>query len=67
MPVTDLSELDTKKLYSYADYLLWRMKERIELIRGKVFKMSPAPGTEHQRISHELDRQLGNYFYRKPC
>ena len=67
MPVTDLSQLDTQKLYSYADYLLWQVKERIELIKGKVYKMSPAPGTEHQRISHELDRQFGNYFHRKPC
>lgn len=67
MPVTELSELDTGKRYSYADYLMWRLKERIELIQGKIFKMSPAPGTEHQRISHELDRQFGNFFHRKPC
>lgn len=67
MPVTELSELDAGKRYSYADYLMWRLKERIELIQGKIFKMSPAPGTEHQRISHELDRQFGNFFHRKPC
>ncbi len=29
--------------------------------------MSPAPGTEHQRISQELGRQFGNFFHRKPC
>jgi hypothetical protein len=25
--------------FTYADYLTWNFKERIELIRGKIFKM----------------------------
>jgi hypothetical protein len=25
--------------------LLWQFKERVELIKGKIFKMSPAPST----------------------
>jgi Uma2 family endonuclease len=29
--------------------------------------MTPAPTTRHQRILHELDRQLGNHFAGKPC
>ena len=67
MAVTDLSEMDRKKRYSYADYLLWELKERIELIKGEIFRMSPAPGTEHQRIAQELGLQLGIFFKKEPC
>jgi Uma2 family endonuclease len=41
--------------FTYADYLTWNFKERIELIRGRIFKMSPAPTVTHQQI-------LGNLF-----
>ncbi|MEM9985720.1 MAG: Uma2 family endonuclease, partial [Bacteroidota bacterium] len=34
MPITDLSQLDLNRTYSYADYLTWQLKERIELLRG---------------------------------
>ena len=27
-------------LYSYADYLVWKIKERVELLKGKIFEMS---------------------------
>ena len=32
-----------KEKYSYADYLIWDEGERIELIDGEFFNMSPAP------------------------
>ena len=38
-------------LYTYADYLKWTVEERFELIKGKLFKMSPAPKRWHQEIS----------------
>ncbi len=41
--------------FTYADYLTWNFKERIELIRGRIFKMSPARSVTHQQI-------LGNVF-----
>lgn len=41
--ITDIQQLDQSKLYTYADYLTWRLKERIELIKGRIFRMSPAP------------------------
>jgi len=41
--------------FTYADYLTWNFKERIELIRGKIFKMSPAPTFTHQRISMNIE------------
>lgn len=67
VPITDISQLDPDGKYTYADYLLWKFKERVELVRGRLFKMTPAPNTIHQRISHELDRQLGNFFHKHPC
>ncbi|MBK7407026.1 MAG: Uma2 family endonuclease [Saprospirales bacterium] len=67
VPITDISQLDPEGKYTYADYLLWKFKERVELIRGRLFKMTPAPNTVHQRISLELIRRVGNFFYKKPC
>lgn len=35
--------------------------ERAELIDGKIYYMAP-PGTEHQRLVHHFDREIGNYI-----
>ncbi len=53
--------------FTYADYLTWTFKERIELIRGKIFKMCPAPTVNHQKIQTNI---LGEFFIllkNKPC
>ena len=55
------------KVYTYADYLTWTSKERIELIKGRVFKMSPAPAVKHQKVSRELSLQLGTFFKHTNC
>lgn len=65
--ITELSQLDLNGTYSYADYLTWQLNERIELIKGKVMLMSPAPNTQHQRISTNLLYGFINYFHKKPC
>ena len=65
--ITDLSQLDLNKTYSYADYLTWQFDEMVELIKGKIVLMSPAPNVRHQSISTDLGRILANYFYRKKC
>ncbi|WP_019865461.1 Uma2 family endonuclease [Methylovulum miyakonense] len=65
--ITDLSQLDLNATYSYADYLTWRLEETVELIRGKIMLMAPAPNVKHQRISRNLLIELGNYFRKKPC
>lgn len=62
-----LSDLDLTKTYTYADYLKWTFDERLELIKGKIFRMSPAPGSVHQRLSHRMSLKLGNYLIDKPC
>ena len=46
--VTDFSELDLSKTYTYADYLTWQFSERLELIKGWIYKMSQAPLPLHQ-------------------
>lgn len=61
------SDLDVNKTYTYADYVKWAFDERLELIKGKIFKMSPAPGSVHQRISLRLSRWIGNYLEGKSC
>jgi len=42
-----LSDLDITKTYTYADYLKWAFDERLELIKGEIFKMTPAPNSSH--------------------
>lgn len=65
--ITDIKQLDLKGSYTYADYLLWQFKERVELIKGKIFKMSPAPGSFHQEVSWSLARKLDSVFRKKSC
>lgn len=65
--VTKFSDLDLTKQYSYSDYLLWQFKERVELIKGFIMKMSPAPSMVHQRISNNLTGSFYENFKRKPC
>lgn len=65
--ITKLSQLDLNGTYSYADYLLWKFTERVELIKGKIFQMSPAPSRKHQVVSRVLNRYLDRYFEYNPC
>jgi len=62
-----LSDIDISKTYTYADYLKWTFDERLELIKGKIFKMSPAPGSVHQLISGAVFNEIYNYLKGKPC
>jgi Uma2 family endonuclease len=63
--ITNFSDLDPNATYSYADYLRWRFEQGIELIKGKIFPMSPAPSSAHQRISSRLHIGLGNFLEQK--
>jgi Uma2 family endonuclease len=53
--------------FTYADYLTWNFKERIELIRGRIFKMSPAPSVMHQKITVNIEREFLIFLKDKPC
>ena len=65
--ITDINQLDLNGSYTYADYLKWRFNERVELFKGKILKMSPAPNREHQEISINLNGFLWNYFRNSSC
>jgi Uma2 family endonuclease len=65
--ITALSQLDLNKTYSYADYLTWQFGEIVELVKGKISTMSPAPSVSHQRIELKLALEIGNYFKGKKC
>jgi len=52
--------------YTYADYLKWKIEERIELFRGRILKLA-APNTSHQTVSGNLFLLIANHLYRKPC
>jgi len=54
-------------LYTYADYLKWTIDERLELIKGKIFRMSPAPNRIHQKISGDIFSELHNYLSDRRC
>jgi Uma2 family endonuclease len=52
--------------YTYADYLQWKFEERLELFKGKIFKLA-APNTKHQVISMRLQLRIGGFFENTPC
>ena len=60
--ITSLKQLDLTKRYTYGDYLKWRFLDRVELFRGLVVKMSPAPNMRHQRILSKLNTDISVYF-----
>ncbi|RBQ02856.1 Uma2 family endonuclease [Pedobacter miscanthi] len=66
-PVKQFNELDASLTYSYASYLNWLFPERVELIAGKIFKMSPAPSRIHQTVSINLLKPIINFLDGKPC
>lgn len=65
--IKDINQLDLSKHYTYADYLTWQFDEMVELIRGKVFRMSPAPSRFHQEISGNLYGLIWYYLKNNPC
>jgi Uma2 family endonuclease len=65
--VLHLSDLDLNKQYTYADYLLWRFTERVELLRGYIREMSPAPNRRHQAVLTNLLKQFFDATENKSC
>jgi Uma2 family endonuclease len=64
---TKVEEPDPSLSYTYADYLKWNFEERLELIRGRIFKMSPAPAPVHQKIAGNLTGIFYNALKNKKC
>ena len=67
MEITSLNQLDlVNGIYSYADYLVWKIKERVELLKGKILEMS-APSPIHQEISGNLQGALFVFLKNSRC
>lgn len=66
-PVAEYAMLDLDRLYTYWDYLKWSFLDRVELIKGKVVKMCPAPSRNHQLVVRVVNRYFDQYFLGKPC
>ena len=62
----EVEEPDHSLNYSYADYMQWQFKERLELFRGKIFKMA-APNMNHQVVGGHLYVAFYNYLQGKTC
>ncbi|MCF0071854.1 Uma2 family endonuclease [Dyadobacter sp. CY261] len=65
--ITSFDQLDLTKQYTYADYLKWQFKERLELIRGYIYKMSPAPSRRHQEVVFNLSGFIWSHLKSNPC
>jgi len=63
---TKVEEPDPSVSYTYADYLKWEFEERLELFKGRIYKLS-APNTEHQDICGNLFFELKNILKNKTC
>jgi Uma2 family endonuclease len=62
-----VEEPDIAGNYNYADYLQWTFDGMVELINGKIFKMSPAPSSSHQSISVNFTVEIGGFLKHKKC
>ena len=66
-PIISYSQLNPEGSYTYWDYLKWQFTDRVELIRGKIFKMSPGPNVSHQRVSANISAVLFPFFLGNIC
>ena len=61
-----LEEPDLTGTYTARDYITWKSEELMELIRGKIFKMTPSPLRKHQQVSANIHLLIGPHFS-NPC
>jgi Uma2 family endonuclease len=59
--------LDYNKIYTYSDYLKLEIDEMVEIIRGKIFRMSPAPRIKHQYVSMNMVNIIYNALKGQTC
>ncbi|QPH41955.1 Uma2 family endonuclease [Pedobacter endophyticus] len=65
-PVWQFNDIDASLTYSYSNYLNWLFDDRVELIKGKVFKMSPAPSRVHQEICGNIFVSMKTFIEKSP-
>jgi len=52
--------------YTYADYLKWKFEERLELFKGKIFKLS-TPNTAHQKVAGNIYLRIRLFLEKEKC
>ena len=60
--ITSISQLNPDGYYTYHDYMTWKFKERVELFKGAISKISPSPNRRHQEVSGFLAIKIYNYL-----
>ncbi|TQM40477.1 Uma2 family endonuclease [Flavobacterium branchiophilum] len=65
--ITHFSDLDLTKEYTFSDYLQWQFTERVELLKGFIKQMSPAPSRKHQTSSQNINKYFLNFFTCSSC
>jgi len=60
-------DLDLSRQYTYSEYLTWQFSERVELIRGWIARMSPAPARYHQDVSANISFSLRSHLKGRKC
>jgi Uma2 family endonuclease len=65
--ITNINQLDFDNLYSYDDYYKWQFNDRVELIKGKIHKMSTTTYSRHQELVWNFSMQIDKYLRNKPC
>ncbi|KIA91593.1 restriction endonuclease [Pedobacter kyungheensis] len=62
-----VNEVDFSAYYSYADYMRFEFEERLEIIKGRIFSMSPGPNRIHQKISGQIFGPIYNVLKGHQC
>jgi Uma2 family endonuclease len=65
-PLQKVEEPDLAGYYNASDYLEWTFEGFVELIKGKIVKMS-SPASAHQVVSRQLLKVMIAHFDRQPC
>src|SRR5215813_4817805 len=64
--VSLVEEPSPEYTYTYADYLKWNFEERLELFKGRIFKLA-APNTKHQEISMNITLAAAAFLKNQIC
>ncbi len=61
-----VEEPSAQYTYTYADYLQWKFEERLELFKGKIFRLA-APNTKHMVVGGNLFVKIKASLSSKSC
>lgn len=62
----EVGEPDLAGYYTASDYLKWTFEGLVELIKGKIFKMS-SPSSAHQLVGGRIYSMMTQQFNNYPC